>query len=238
MLIDLLSTANYNMYNITIANKLGLHSSIYLSELMNINDKAIRKNKLEDNYFTIDRAYIKSRTTLDEKEQKELDKVLFDLGILEKSKSNDCKVKLNVTELASLLMSDDEKLLEDVSNIIKKKPSKKTKDEAMLENLKSNIVTSNDELREAYYNWIEGVYAKEGWMTKQAVISGQRALDAYNTTRDLDVALKIIEIAALNGYRDITWAINTYNKDYKGKFSFPSTNTKVEFQPVQVGKAF
>ena len=108
----------------------------------------------------------------------------------------------------------------------------------MLENLKSNIVTSNDELREAYYSWIEGVYAKEGWMTKQAVISGQRALDAYNTTRDLDVALKIIEIAALNGYRDMTWAINTYNKDYKGKFNFPSTNTKVEFQPVQVGKAF
>ena len=87
MLIDLLSTANYNMYNITIANKLGLHSSIYLSELMNINDKAIRKNKIEDNYFTIDRAYIKSRTTLDEREQKELDKVLFNLGILEKSKS-------------------------------------------------------------------------------------------------------------------------------------------------------
>ncbi|MGN1153244.1 MAG: hypothetical protein ACI4S3_04380 [Candidatus Gastranaerophilaceae bacterium] len=147
-------------------------------------------------------------------------------------------MKLNVTELASLLMSDDEKLLEDVSKIIKKKPSKRTKEEAMMDNLKANIVTTNEELRNAYCNWIEGVYAKEGWMTKQAVISGQRTLDAYNTTRDLDVALKIIEIAAVNGYRDISWAINTYNRDYKGKFPIASNNTNFEPQPVQVGKAF
>ena len=88
MLIDLLSTANYNMYNVSVANKIGLHASIYLSEIMNINDKAIRKNKVEDNYFTIDREYVEKRTTLKKEEQIDIDKLLLELNILEKSNSN------------------------------------------------------------------------------------------------------------------------------------------------------
>jgi hypothetical protein len=51
VLIELLSTSNYVSYNIKLAELLGLHAAIYISELMNINDKAIRKNKLNDNYF-------------------------------------------------------------------------------------------------------------------------------------------------------------------------------------------
>ena len=51
LLIDLLSTSNYVSYNIKLAELLGLHASIYISELMNINDKSIRKNKITDNYF-------------------------------------------------------------------------------------------------------------------------------------------------------------------------------------------
>ena len=67
MLIELLSTSNYVSYNIKLAELLGLHPAIYISELMNINDKAIKKDKLEDDYFTLVRSYITARTTLDEK---------------------------------------------------------------------------------------------------------------------------------------------------------------------------
>ena len=58
MLLDLLSLDNYVSYNIKVAEILGLHAAIYLSELMNINDKAIRKSKTKDNFFTVDRKYI------------------------------------------------------------------------------------------------------------------------------------------------------------------------------------
>ena len=34
------------------------------------------------------------------------------------------------------------------------------------------------------------------------------------------MALKILDIAAINGYRDITWAINRYEQDYKIKYMF------------------
>ena len=216
MLIDLLSTANYNMYNVSVANKIGLHASIYLSEIMNINDKAIRKNKVEDNYFTIDREYVEKRTTLKKEEQIDIDKLLLELNILEKSNSNDCKVRLNVSVLASLLMSDDEELLKDVNKILKKNKSSKTnkltKAESIAKNLKLNIVTENIELRNAYFAWIDSVIAKDGWMVKTAVMSAQNAIDTFSQ-RNLDVALKVLEIATINGYRDMSWAINKYKSD-------------------------
>ena len=55
MLIELLSTSNYVSYNTKLAQLLGLHASIYLSELMSINDKAIRKDKTSESSFVLDR---------------------------------------------------------------------------------------------------------------------------------------------------------------------------------------
>ena len=46
MLIDLLSANNYVNYNIKVAELVGLHPAIYLSELMNIQSKAEKKNML------------------------------------------------------------------------------------------------------------------------------------------------------------------------------------------------
>ena len=63
MILDLLSSDMYVSYNVQIANKIGLEEAIYISELININRKAIQKNKIEDGYFNIDRKYITNRTT-------------------------------------------------------------------------------------------------------------------------------------------------------------------------------
>ena len=243
MLIDLLSTANYNMYNVSVANKIGLHASIYLSEIMNINDKAVRKNKVEDNYFTIDREYVEKRTTLKKEEQIDIDKLLLELNILEKSNSNDCKVRLNISVLASLLMSDDEELLKDVNKILKKnKSSKLTKAESIAKNLKLNIVTENVELRNAYFAWIDSVIAKDGWMVKTAVMSAQNAIDTFSQ-RNLDVALKVLEIATINGYRDVSWAINKYksdNRNIKQNFVNPTVpvNSSKPAVPLSYDEVF
>ena len=64
MLIQLLSQSNYGSFNITVAHMLNLETAVYLSELMNINEKALRKNKLDDNQFILDRKYITERTTI------------------------------------------------------------------------------------------------------------------------------------------------------------------------------
>lgn len=223
MLIELLSTSNYVSYNIKLAELLGLHAAIYISELMNINDKAIRKNKLNDNYFKLTREYITKRTTLDEKEQLDIEQNLLKLGILEKGEDND-DLSLNITTLTTLMMSSDEQLLENVQKLtkLKNKTPKATKAEKIKEELKTNVVTSNQELREAYFEWIDAVYAKQGWLSKKAVVCAQSQVDEFSK-RNLDVALKLIEIASINGYRDMEWAINKYKSQFNVSYKLTST---------------
>ena len=63
MLIDLLCTDNYVSFNINIAKVMGLNYAIYISELLNISNKATAKKKLLDGKFKVDRDYIANRTT-------------------------------------------------------------------------------------------------------------------------------------------------------------------------------
>lgn len=219
MLIELLSSSNYVNFNVKVAQILGLKAAVYLSQIMDINEKAIRKNKIDNDYFTIDRKYVESRTTLTKDEQVSIEKDLLNIGILEKDPEKKNAICLNITTLTSIMMTPDEDLLKDISGLSKSK-KKRTKSEVIEENLKDNILTTNIELRDAYYEWIESVLTKKGMMTKAAVIHAQPTLDKF-CDRNLDVALKVLEIASIHGYEDITWAINTYNKDFKVSYNVP-----------------
>ena len=226
MLIELLSSSNYVNFNVKLAQILVLKPAIYLSQIMDINEKAIRKNKVDNNYFTIDRKYVESRTTLTKDEQIGIEKDLLNIGILEKSADKKNTICLNITMLTSILMTPDEDLLKDISSLSKGK-KKKTKSEIIEQNLKDNILTTNVELRDAYYEWIESVLTKKGMMTKAAVIHAQPTLDNF-CNRNLDVALKVLQIASIHGYEDINWAINTYNKDFKVSYTAPVTSVKTK----------
>ena len=237
MLIELLSMSNYVSFNIKLAQILGLETAIYLSEIMNINEKAIRKQKIEEDFFTIDRNYIESRTTLNCKKQEDIEKTLLRIGILEKDSDSSNTISLNITILTSILMNPDEKLIKNINKIIKQnsKSPKMKKDEMIKENLKKYINTTNEELVQAYSKWIEAVYSKDGWMTSEAIIAAQETIDNFSN-RNLDLALSIIRIATINGYRDMSWAIKGYHKDYNVPFKVcmttPVVNTVQEIPQV------
>jgi hypothetical protein len=183
---------------------------------MSINDKAIRKDRITESSFSLNREYVTKRTTLSIEEQLEIEGNLIKLGIIEKPTDNENCIILNINMLTTLLMSTDEELLESVEKLakVKTKKSKATKAESIRQNLKTNIVTTNMELIEAYSDWIDAVYAKQGWMSKKAVTLGQSVVDNFSK-RDLDVALSVISIAAMHGYVDMQWAINKYLEQYK-----------------------
>lgn len=236
MLIELLSTSNYVSFNIKLANLLGLQTAIYISEIMNVNDKAIRKDKVSESSFSLDRDYITKRTTISVEEQLEIDKNLIKLGIVEKPNDDVNCLVLNINILTTLLMSSDEELLENVEHLskLKNKKSKTTKADAIRQNLKTNIVTTNVELIEAYSDWIDAVYAKQGWMSKKAVTIGQGVVDNFSN-RDLDVALTVISIAAMHGYVDMQWAINKYVEQHKLKRDIHISNpTHTPPKPLSV----
>ena len=210
MLIDLLSTSNYVSYNVNIANLLGLKMAVYLSEIMSINSKAIHKRKTDSNNgFILDRDYITIRTTLTKNEQLELDKTLAELGVLE---SKDSYLNLDINKLTSILMSDSKELVQDVKRLVNR-PPKPTKKQAIADSLKGSIVTTNEELIQAYSEWIDSVISKSNWMSKKSVVEGQRIVDSVSN-HNLDTALKIVNIATVNGYRDMTWAVDIYKKQF------------------------
>lgn len=226
MLIDLLSMDNYVSYNIKVASLLGLHQAIYLSELMNINEKAVRKSKTNNNFFTVDRKYITQRTTLSREEQLSIDKFFLDIGLLKVDESCNNTMTLDIAVLTTLLSGDNESIVSDLKQMQKSTKklnsnSKLTKEQQQCELMKTYIETTNPELYAAYCDWIDSVYAKIHWMSKKAVQLGQKLVDE-TSNRDLDIALKIVEIASVNGWKDMTWAVKTYKENYEPTYRIKS----------------
>ena len=170
MLLDLLSMDNYASYNIKVAEIFGLHPAIYLSELMNINEKAVRKSKITgEETFTIDRKYIEKRTTLSKAEQLKIDQSFKEIGLLKVDNDNQNTMSLDITVLTTI-MSGGKPLIKELKLITAKtSKNKRTKDEVIKDELKNHIQTTNPELYSAYCDWIDAVYAKQGWMSARSV---------------------------------------------------------------------
>ena len=167
--------------------------------------------------FTIDRAYIEKRTTLTKAQQLEIDETFKEIGLLKVDESNQNMMSLDITTLTSI-MSEGKEFIKELKLMTKRiSKTRRTKDEIIKEELKNHIQTDNPELYEAYCDWIDAVYAKQGWMSARSVKVAQQDVDNCSN-RNLDVALKIIEIAAVRGYREMEWAINVYKQDYEPTF--------------------
>ena len=209
MLVELLSQSNYQSFNIKLAHLLGLEPSIYLSTLIDINEKAYRKNKIiEDGFFTIDRNYVEERTTLSKARQIKIEAELSRVGILQLSNEY---VKICLDILTSLVLEENENIRKDLSNF-RRAATAKSKGDYILESVKKNIdVSLPKELQIAYSDWLESVYSKFNFINKQTLFNAQKEVDNA-TNRNLDDALNIINIATANGWKDMKWAVKVYKE--------------------------
>ena len=220
MMLSIVSTNNYNSYNVSIAHLIGLHEAIYLNELINIYEKAERKGKVDNNFFHVDRTYVEERTTLNSDEQKAIQSALKAVGIVDTDGKKNDRVMVNIPVIMELLSSGDTKAINGFVKDLKDQ-KKVSKRESIIRSLMKNIETPNEELRVAYNEWIESVINKRGYMDKKAVTEGQRVVDEFSC-RDLDKALKLISIATINSYVDMTWAVNIFKRDYKSFTKAPT----------------
>lgn len=238
MLVNLLASSNLGTYNITIAHIFGLTSAIYINELINITEKAFRKNKVEEGFICLDRDYITQRTTLSLEEQLDIDKKLIEIGILQKSENGN--LNLNLLELSNIMMCDEETLNANIEQIMKrvKKATKKTKEEAIAEKLHAHIKTQNAELRGEYYKWIDAVIQKEGWMSVSAVTCGELIVDNF-ANHNLDTAITLVRIASINGYRDMQWAVNNFTQNYQLRYiSNNDQGSSINTEEISKAKVF
>lgn len=230
MLTDLMCTDNYAMFNVKVANVMGLHAAVYVNEILNITQKAQQKRKIVNGYVTIDRDYVHRRTTIFPEEQISIDKKLVGIGVLSVAEDNPDNIQLSVDTLANLVAADDACLLKkvtkltEVKSVVQSSTKMSMRQKTILE-LKDFIKCSNEELLNAYRDWVDGVYANpKGYLSKRAIIVFQRDVDEF-ARGDLDLALKIIEIATINGWRCAEWAINSFKKDYAKDFYATYTQT-------------
>ena len=184
-----------------------------------VHRKFFNENKVVNGFFTIDRNYITKRTTLSSVEQKEIDQELKICTILNIGEDKD-SVNIDYSKLTTMLMDKNESILKGFVKEVKAQ-KKQSKAEIIRQQLKKNIYTQNDELYNAYCEWIDSVSNKRGYMDKKAVIEGQQVIDNF-CSKDLDKALKVISIATINSYIDMNWAVNAYRKDYKVSINMPT----------------
>lgn len=219
MLIDLLNSANYIMINIDAIHIFGLNTAVYCSELLNIYKKAVIKNKLyNEKYFKIDRNYIKKQTSLEIEDQIKCDLNLRKVNIIKQDENDPDIIYFDVEIYASVLSSEDVKLLDSVSSKVKvenPKNVKQTQRDRIIIALKEAIECKTLPILQKLQEWIDSVMADpKKFLSKQQVVAFKNRLDDY-CNGDLEKALAIIDIATVHGYIDCQWAINLFERNNK-----------------------
>ena len=220
MLIELLSSNSYLQLNVKFIQVFGLRTAVYLSAAMNFMYSS-RYN--EDSYFELDRDQLFELTSLSFEEQISIEDKLTEAGILLRMEDiaavSRVHITLDVNNLVNIIANGDSKLLDRVSKLTRLpktlRAGRISNRQKQAMNLKYSIKAPNQELLDAYQNWVDGVYANpKGFLSQQSITIFQKTIDEY-AKGDLDLALKLIEIATVNGYRDATWAINRFKRDYE-----------------------
>lgn len=217
MLVDILNSYNYISFNIDAANILGLNAAVYCAEVLNIYKKAIIKDKtIDEAYFKLDRSYISNRTSLTIEDQLKVEANLSKIGLITKQTNNPDNIKIDVELYASIISSEDKKLIKDISSKVKIKDPrgvKMTQRHMIQEALKKNIVCPNEELLNSLKDWVDAIYSNpNGYLSKKTIEMFQTTLDTY-TKGDLDLALRLVKIATIQGWKDCEWAIKSYEQD-------------------------
>ena len=216
MLLDLLSSSNQLSFNIKVAQLVGLHSAIYLSELMAINEKAIRKNKTLNidglDFFKVDRKYIAERTTITIEEQYKLDINLNKTEIIKICTEDTDTIYVDINMLCVLLGGKvDESIISNIKATNKKKGLSKEEKAAMFKQQRlDEIRTTSVPLREAYADWIEAGLNRYGAskFSKVVVRNCEQQVDNF-AQGNLNVALAIIK-GNYQGYNTMKYSIDNY----------------------------
>lgn len=218
MLLDLIEPANQETFNIKLAHTIGLQAAIYCSELLNIIGQVTRKKKFDDNgFFKLNRDYMFKRTTLTVEDQLNIDAALAKINLLQKDTDNPDNLKLDITLLGDIIANEDLTITDDLKKRTKVKTSKEAREAkkaGVTLALKKAITISNKELATALGSWVDAMVAAKKLITKEAVVEFQKTMNSY-TKGDLDLALRLVQIATINLYKDCSWAINIYEKDIK-----------------------
>ena len=209
-----------NSYNLDIAKVFGVCTAVFLTCLNLEYDQQTRNKQLNaNNTMALSRAEIYARTALDDEKQKEIELALQECGVLITKPLQNVPNKnyyiLNEEQLIKIMQAEDPSKVigeEKASQFIKaKRVEPISKRKTHIESLKKKINLQDPVLQQYFVDWIDAVYTNpKGFLSPSGVVIAQQELLAYSTEQEKQIA--IIKIAIKGGLRDMTWAIEQYEK--------------------------
>jgi len=217
MNLDILSIRNcYLTINEKLIQMIGLDTAAYLTVVLDALHQAVKKGKVnEQGFFKLDRKYANERTGLSTTEQKHCDDRLIAINVMKRDPETLNLLSVDAGAVVQLIQQDDAKFTDQIKLALaktKKAENDEYKKEQIIRAAKAQVKTTDFEIRQAIFDWIE---AMDGTLRKTAIGLVEDAVDAY--TKDKQVKIKLYQILAVNTWREVQWAINRYERDYKPK---------------------
>ncbi len=223
MYLDLFDELRLNKRLIKLTN---FEVAAYWAELQSILKQVVKKQTADEHgFFILDRDYVERETTLTMTKQLKCEAKLIEMGVMAKDPDNPNRITIGVNSMIELITDEDTKKLKKSGTKTDKAEAKAAKIEGMKETMKRFIVEQDEELRAAYYRWIEGMIdAANCRFTKAVVQLFEKTITEY--TADKIIRLKLIEIATASSYRDANWAIEKLPRPMR-VYQAPSVPQKV-----------
>ena len=104
--------------------------------------------------------------------------------------------------------------------------------------LKQGVTLDNQNLKQYIFDWIDAIYTNpKGFISEQGLNLAINELIDYSNN-NISIMIDILKIAIKNGYRDITWAIQNYNRNNNTNNNFVQySNIKSDWSNI-VDEAF
>lgn len=204
MIADALNRDNYVEFNLPLAHKIGVLESIYLGELIRISGKALRKNKLIEDYFTVDREYLYSRTVCPIPDQKKMEKKLSTYGLIKCHPHLPDTMQINLKVYTSLMCMEELEMSVVVDlpygKATQKKTAKRTRKQKIDEAL-AGIPECDDAVRDAVTRWVTYVFKDGKSVTDLAV---GRTVEAVRLASggNIDVMVATFDEAAEKAWKN------------------------------------
>lgn len=221
LLESAIDLSNYIQVNVTAIRVYGLKCAVYLSELSRLYNKAMRKDKVNNGYMSIDRGYVSGRTGLSVEEQSALDAGLSDAGICSWSPSDPDKVKFDFGAYLKSITTDDAGFLSLITSSVTKAMAKaKASRDSRVASMKGAVGTGDASADEAMREWVD-VMARMGALDESSVRSFQAAVMSY-AGDDLGMARGIIAMAAVRCIGNPQEAICAYREALRSASEGPA----------------
>lgn len=207
-------------YNIQVAKVFGVQSAVYLKciedELCN---EQLAGTLGENNTISLSRAEIYNRTALDDTKQMDVELSLTEVGVIVvrpfKNIPNKNYYIFNAEQFTKIMTAEDpseilgnEKAKQFIQQTRVEPPTKR---QSRINGLKKKITVEDQVVKSYMCDWIDSVFSKNGFLSPTGVTIAQEELLEY-TKGNQAKQIAILKIAIKDCLRDLTWAIERYEK--------------------------